>query len=82
MRGLYPAAADAAVKAVFEEVAGTLTRGEAVQLVGFGSFAAKDRPAHTGRNPTTGAPIAVPALRAVSFKAGKGLRDAVNWKAG
>ena len=80
--GLYPAAADAAVKAVFEEVAGALARGEAVQLVGFGSFAAKHCPARTGRNPRTGAPIAVPASRAVSFRAGKGLQDAVNRKTG
>ena len=78
----YPAAADAAVKAVFEEVAGALVRGEAVQLVGFGVFAAKHCPARTGRNPRTGAPIAVPASRAVSFRAGKGLRDAVNRKTG
>ena len=75
--GLAPAA-DAAVKAVLEAVAGALARGEAVQFVGFGVFAAKDRPAHEGRNPATGAPIAVPASRSVSFRAGKGLRDAVN----
>ena len=61
-----------------EAVAGALARGEAVRLAGFGAFAAKERPARTGRNPATGAPIAVPASRRVSFRAGKGLRDAVS----
>ncbi len=69
--GLSPAAADAAVRAA-------LARGEAERLSGFGAFAAKHRPAHAGRNPATGERIAVPASRSVSFRAGKGLRDAVN----
>ena len=69
--GLSPAAADAAVRAA-------LARGEAERLSGFGAFAAKHRPAHAGRNPATGERIAVPVSRSVSFRAGKGLRDAVN----
>ena len=92
--GLSPAAADAAVRAALEAVSGALSRGEAVRLRGegppgarrpqsrFGAFAAKDRPARTGRNPATGESIAVPASRSVSFRAGKGLRDAVNRPAG
>ena len=59
-----------------------LPRRSTVQLVGFGSFAAKHCPARTGCNRATGAPIAVQASRAVSFRAGKGLRDAVNRKTG
>ena len=80
--GLAPAAADAAVKAVLEAVTGALTRGERVQLIGFGAFGVRERPARTGRDPRTGASVAVAASRSVSFRAGKGLRDAVNRKTG
>ena len=75
--GMSVAEADAAVKAVVASVAGALGRGETVRLAGFGSFEARDRPARAGRNPRTGAPLAVPASRAVRFRAGKALRDAV-----
>ena len=75
--GLGAAQADAAVKAVLEAVSGALAQGETVRLVGFGTFAARDRPERTGRNPRTGAEIALPASRSVSFRAGKGLRDTV-----
>ena len=75
--GMSMADADTAVKAVLAAVAGALGRGETVRFPGFGTFEAKDRPARTGRNPRTGAPIAVPASRAVRFRAGKALRDAV-----
>ena len=74
--------ADAAVKAVLEALADALARGEAVRMVGFGTFDTKDRPAHTARNPRTGAPIAVPASRSVSFRPGKALKDAVNRPSG
>ena len=76
--GMRPPEADAAVKAVLASIAGALARGESVRLVGFGTFAAKARAARTGRNPRTGAEIAVPASRSVSFRAGRGLRDALN----
>jgi DNA-binding protein HU-beta len=46
--------------------------------VGFGTFNVKDRAARTGRNPQTGAPIQIAASRVPGFKAGKGLKDAVN----
>ena len=75
--GLGPADADAAVKAVLAAVAGALGRSETVRLTGFGTFEAKDRPARTGRDPRTGAPVALPASRGVRFRAGKALRDAV-----
>ena len=47
-------------------------------LSGFGTFAAKTRAARTGRNPRTGEAIAIAASRVPGFKAGKGLKDAVN----
>ena len=76
--GLDAASSDAAVKAVLEVVAAALARGEEVRMVGFGTFVAKDRAAHRARNPRTGAPIAVPASRSVSFRPGRWLKDAVN----
>jgi nucleoid DNA-binding protein len=47
-------------------------------LVGFGTFSISQRGARTGRNPQTGATIQIPARKAPVFKAGKGLKDAVN----
>jgi len=47
-------------------------------LVGFGSFTAGQRAARTGRNPTTGETIEIPAARTVKFSAGKAFKDAVN----
>ena len=80
--GLPPEAADAAVRAALEAVADALARGEAVQLVGFGTFGVRARPERPARNPATGASIVAPASRSVWFRAGKGLRDAVNRTAG
>ena len=76
--GMRPSDADAAVKAVLASLAGALARGETVRLAGFGTFAATARAARTGRDPRTGAALALPASRRVSFRAGKALRDAVN----
>ena len=49
-----------------------------MRLVGFGTFATAKREASTGRNPRTGAPIKIAASTSIRFKAGKGLKDAVN----
>ena len=51
--------------------------GVAVQLVGFGSFEAKERPARVGRNPRTGEPMTYPACKVPVFKPGKALKDAI-----
>ncbi len=56
----------------------SLARGEAVQLVGFGSFSVNERAARQGRNPSTGKPMDLPAKKTVRFKPGKALADAVN----
>ena len=66
-------ALDATVGAVTE----ALKSGDAVTLVGFGTFAVKERAARTGRNPQTGAEIKIPASKVPGFKAGKALKDAV-----
>ena len=74
---LSKAAAGAAVEAVLSGVTGALSNGNAVSLVGFGTFSVADRAARTARNPRTGEPINVPASKAPKFKAGKALKDAV-----
>ena len=71
-------AAETAVDAVFAAIVEALARGEIVTVPGFGRFAAKSRPARTGRNPRTGEPIAIGPSTAVSFRAGKGLKEALN----
>ncbi|KGO32025.1 HU family DNA-binding protein [Oenococcus alcoholitolerans] len=69
--------AAAAVDAVFDSISSYLTKGEKVQLIGFGNFEVRDRAARTGRNPQTGAEIQIPASKVPAFKAGKALKDAV-----
>ena len=56
----------------------TLKAGDSITLVGFGTFAVKDRAERTGRNPQTGQEITIAAAKVPSFKPGKGLKDAVN----
>lgn len=76
--GLSKSDAAKAVDAVFDSITGELKgRGE-VRLVGFGTFSTSDRKASTGRNPRTGEPMQIPASTRAKFKAGKGLKDAVN----
>jgi integration host factor subunit beta len=70
------------VNAVLEGVSATLAQGERVELRGFGSFAVRERPARTGRNPRTGAPVTVAAKRVAVFKAAKELRQRVEGQEG
>ena len=72
------ASANRAVDALIEAVAESLSSGDTVQLVGFGTFSVKERSARTGRNPQTGQEIAIPASKIPGFKAGKALKEAVN----
>ncbi len=76
--GLTKADAAKAVDAVFDNVTSSLQGGGEVRLVGFGTFSVVDRKATTGRNPRTGETIQIPASKQPKFKAGKGLKDAVN----
>lgn len=62
---------------ILDEITSSVAKGEDVTLVGFGSFAVRERAARTGKNPQTGAELKIPASKSVSFKAGKGLKDAV-----
>ena len=63
-----------------EAITGALKKGDEVKIVGFGTFVVTDRPAGEARNPRTGEKIKIPASKAPKFRAGAGLKDAVNAK--
>ena len=67
-----------AVEGVFDAISGALSSGGDVRIVGFGTFSVANRKATTGRNPRTGQAIQIPASKQPKFKAGKGLKAAVN----
>ena len=71
-------AADSAVNAMFSTISDALANGEKVSIAGFGMFSTRSRAARQGRNPRTGESIAIAASTVPSFKARKGLRDAVS----
>lgn len=75
---LPKAAAGRALDAMVDAITAALKKDDQVVLVGFGTFAVKDRAARTGRNPQTGKPIEIAAAKIPSFRAGKALKDAVN----
>ena len=76
--GLSKADAAKAVDSVLDNIAGSLSGGQEVRLVGFGTFSVAHRKATQGRNPRTGETIQIAASKAPKFKAGKALKDAVN----
>ncbi len=76
--GLQKADATRAVDAVFDSIVSALKSGDSVSLLGFGTFVVKARAARSGRNPRTGETIEIAASKVPGFKAGKGLKDAVN----
>ena len=67
-----------ALNAILDVIAETMAKGEKVQLIGFGTFEAKKRPARVARNPRTGESVKIAACKAPAFKAGKALKDIVN----
>ncbi len=79
--GMTKADASRAVDALFSPdggvIARALKRNDRVQITGFGTFEAKQRKARTGRNPRTGQTIRIAATKTPSFRAGKGLKDAI-----
>jgi integration host factor subunit beta len=75
---LYQRDVEAVVTAIFGEIAAALTRGDRVELRGFGAFSVKRRDARVGRNPRTGSSVEVAEKHIPFFKTGKQLRDRVN----
>lgn len=72
------AAAGRALDSVLDSITDSLKKGDAVVLVGFGTFSVRSRAARIGRNPQTGQEIRIEAANVPAFKAGKALKDAVN----
>jgi integration host factor subunit beta len=66
------------VETLFESIVGALRADDKIEVRGFGSFRTRQRKARTGRNPKTGASVAVPAKRVPYFKPSKELRDLMN----
>ncbi|MEY4268638.1 MAG: hypothetical protein RIS90_3173 [Pseudomonadota bacterium] len=70
--------ADFAVKTILDAVNDALVRGHRIEIRGFGSFSINRRPPRMGRNPRSGASVAIPEKRVPHFKPGKALREAVD----
>ncbi len=62
---------------MIETVIEAVSAGDKVQLIGFGTFEARERAAREGRNPSTGEVIQIPATKVPAFKAGKAFKDMV-----
>jgi integration host factor subunit beta len=78
---LYQRDVERIVNTIFDEVTGAMSRGDRVELRGFGAFSVKKRDARIGRNPRTGETVAVEEKHVPFFKTGKLLRDRLNGKA-
>jgi len=63
---------------ILERMTQALEKGGRVELRGFGAFSVRSRPARNGRNPRTGAAVAVKAKSVPFFKSGKELRERLN----
>ncbi|MFP6662625.1 MAG: HU family DNA-binding protein [Deltaproteobacteria bacterium] len=75
---LPKATAERAVNLIFDGITTALQADDKVNISGFGTFTVSNRKARQGRNPKTGETIQISASRAAKFKAGKGLKDALN----
>ena len=69
--------AEKALGAFIDTVVEELSKGEKVQIVGFGTFESRERAARKGINPLTKEPIDIAATTVPAFKAGKALKDAI-----
>jgi len=77
---LVAADAEMAVKTILDAMVGSLVAGERIEIRGFGSFCLNFRPPRVGRNPKTGERVHVDGKYVPHFKAGKELRDRVDFK--
>lgn len=75
---LYQRDIERIVNKIFDEITAALSRGDRVELRGFGAFSIKHRKARTGRNPRTGEIVQVEEKHVPFFKTGKELRDRLN----
>ncbi len=75
---LYQRDVEKIVNTVFEEITTAMSKGDRVELRGFGAFSVKKRDGRTGRNPRTGEAVDVDEKHVPFFKTGKLLRDRLN----
>ena len=75
---LYLRDVEKIVNAILDEITGALSRGDRVELRGFGAFSVKHRDARVGRNPRTGAHVPVDEKTVPFFKTGKEMRERLN----
>ncbi|RAZ52423.1 HU family DNA-binding protein [Campylobacter hyointestinalis] len=75
--GLTKKDTELALDGFLESISEVLTKGDSITFVGFGTFGITERAARTAKVPSTGKEIKVPAKKAVKFKVGKNLKDAV-----
>ena len=78
---LYQRDVERIVNTIFDEVTSAMSRGDRVELRGFGAFSVKQRNARVGRNPRTGETVSVKEKHVPFFKTGKLLRDRLNGNA-
>lgn len=62
---------------ILDEITSSVSQGQDVSLIGFGTFTVRERAERLGKNPQTGQSMTIPASKTVAFKPGKGLKDAV-----
>lgn len=77
---LYQRDVERIVSTIFDEITHALSRGDRIELRGFGAFSVKGRDARLGRNPRTGESVQVARKFVPFFKAGKELRERMNTK--
>src|SRR4051794_22697896 len=75
---LYARDLERIVDTVFQRIGSALSRGERVELRGFGAFSTRGRGERVGRNPRTGAKVVVPGTAVPRFKVGKELAERLN----
>ncbi|MDP2168375.1 MAG: HU family DNA-binding protein [Thermodesulfovibrionales bacterium] len=78
VEGLTLKQTEIVIDTVFESIKGALQKGEKVEIRGFGNFRLKDRKPRKARNPKTGESVDVPEKKAIRFKVGKALKEALN----
>ncbi len=76
--GLSKKDTEKALSSFIDTVTETLSNGDSIQLVGFGTFEVRDRAARTGINPRTKEKMSIEATKVPAFKAGRALKDAVS----
>jgi len=78
VEGMTPKQIEVIVETVFDGIKGALAQGEKVEIRGFGTFRIRQREGRAARNPKTGEKLEVPPKKALHFKIGKALHNALN----